>query len=363
MFFLGLFLLHYYYKGLFGQVTIVDQNVENVLIYSGLGKSVDLTYIIKFEKYGNPERIEVDVRSPSNTIKILFSVEFVHGSYKIIMNNNSDMLIYNERIDPELDQKENQLTVKFKLKNTANSDFEREYRCTVHYPKFNLCYGTILLYEAVSPKISNESFSSTEYVPINTNKKYKCEAIGIPTPKVYWSSEKNSDIKEKQGNGSSTFEINNAQKSDTGEYSCTATNDGGTVVKKMKLFISYIEISESNIFTRHLEKGSEVRERCKIDGCPDLSWIWKNPSQKTISTDQSLLFGDIGNPGKNEFGNYTCIASNIAGQKEYVLILAQTEPTLITASKSVGTGKLIKSSIIIIFGIYFVNLFLTKRFV
>ena len=97
-----------------------------------------------------PEKIEIDARSPSNANKIflLLSVELTSTKPVVKTYNNSDVLSYEGRISVLLQLAASKPAVIFRLKNTLNSDFEREYRCTALYPNYVHPYGLILLHRA-----------------------------------------------------------------------------------------------------------------------------------------------------------------------------------------------------------------------
>ncbi|XP_060076285.1 hemicentin-1-like [Ylistrum balloti] len=110
------------------------------------------------------------------------------------------------------------------------------------------------------------------------------------------------------GAGSSlTHAFQSAQKSDTGEYSCTATNSINTKVLSTQLTVMYAPIISvpPEYITR---KSDDISMRCNVDANPpvtSIQWLKIDSSMGSSGRDLNLT-----NINVSQMGNYSCIARN-----------------------------------------------------
>ncbi|XP_033759016.1 hemicentin-1-like isoform X2 [Pecten maximus] len=110
------------------------------------------------------------------------------------------------------------------------------------------------------------------------------------------------------GTGNSlTHTFRSAQKSDTGEYSCTATNSINSIVLSTQLTVMYAPIiTVPPIYTAR--KSDDISMRCSVDANPPVTYLqWLKVDGSIGSSGQDL---NLTNISVSQMGNYSCIAKN-----------------------------------------------------
>ena len=68
-----------------------------------------------------------------------------------------------------------------------------------------------------------------------------------------------------------------------------------------------------------IENTEHVNRTCNADCNPYCTYTWiNNTDNKTVSNEATI---DLGTPDRYDAGNYTCIAGNVHGKLEKVLVL------------------------------------------
>lgn len=159
--------------------------------------------------------------------------------------------------------------------------------------------------------------------------------IGKPVPEVVWmkdgvpiSIDNEHIISKKNEQGHHTLIVKEARLEDMGTYSCKAVNLAGTVETEAKLAV----ISELTppLFTDEIgeieiEEGEKVELKCTVVGLPKPEVTWMRNGivvqidnthffKKEDETGKQTLI--IANINKEDFGTYTCVASNSVGTAE-----------------------------------------------
>ncbi|XP_021371649.1 nephrin-like isoform X2 [Mizuhopecten yessoensis] len=112
----------------------------------------------------------------------------------------------------------------------------------------------------------------------------------------------------RMGSGTSlAYTFQSAQKTDTGEYSCTATNTINTRVLSTQLTVMYAPIiTVPPKYT--VRKSDNLNMRCSVDANPpvtSIQWLKIDSSMGSSGRDLNLTNIDV-----SQMGNYSCIARN-----------------------------------------------------
>ncbi|KAK1804810.1 hypothetical protein P4O66_003652 [Electrophorus voltai] len=196
----------------------------------------------------------------------------------------------------------------------------------------------------IPPIISKDSFPGEGFTPreikikVNNTLTLECEAQAIPTPTLHWY--KDGQLLKADGRVTVTangriVQIKQAQVSDTGRYTCIATNVAGEDEKDFDVNIQ-VPPSFGGNGDSSAGPGStgEVKEvvlnnpislYCETNAMPPPTLTWYKDRQPIISTDRVLILpGKCAWPGgrvlqipraqAEDSGRYTCMAINEAGE-------------------------------------------------
>ncbi|XP_068513036.1 hemicentin-2 isoform X2 [Anas acuta] len=162
----------------------------------------------------------------------------------------------------------------------------------------------------------------------------RCQATGTPPPRLSWRK----DGVPLPATGS-IFQIEKADLTDEGVYTCVAANPAGEDEQDVMLKVLVppnIEPSEVDLAV--LENGTASLE-CLATGvpAPDISWYKGN--EQLVTTPGRILSRDgkrleIPRAHLSDAGSYRCVASNAAGDTELGYSLRVTVPPRITAGPS-----------------------------
>ncbi|XP_051803642.1 hemicentin-1 [Acanthochromis polyacanthus] len=172
---------------------------------------------------------------------------------------------------------------------------------------------------------------------------FACDATGIPPPSLIWLKnghpiENSESLEMHIFSGGSKLQIARSQLSDSGTYTCVASNVEGKAEKRYHLTIQVPpSISGSEMPS---EMGVLLNESiqlvCRARGTPSPSIQWlkdgeaiKNVGQKglRISPDGSTL--TVTGAHTTDSGKYTCVATNTAGEEDRIFNLNVYVPPVI----------------------------------
>eukprot|EP00118_Oscarella_pearsei_P016938 m.165733 g.165733 ORF g.165733 m.165733 type:complete len:5158 (+) comp38902_c0_seq1:154-15627(+) len=149
-----------------------------------------------------------------------------------------------------------------------------------------------------------------------------CRVDGEPHPSVTWQNGGGSALLLPPGRwrvlSNDSLVIYSAEKEDARFYTCTASNDGGTITKRVKLNVLYspqiIHISKR----QYVQEGFTAVFQCQADGNPPPTITWrrkgnllKNDSKTSISYSGNFL--SVRNLRSEDAGRYACSAENSVG--------------------------------------------------
>nr|XP_047909504.1 hemicentin-2 [Anser cygnoides] len=162
----------------------------------------------------------------------------------------------------------------------------------------------------------------------------RCQATGTPPPWLVW---------RKDGvplpATSSLFQIEKADLTDEGVYTCVAANPAGEDKQDVMLKVLVPPNIEPSEVDLAVLENSTVSLECLATGvpAPDISWYKGNEQLVTslgriLSRDRKRL--EIPRARLPDAGSYRCVASNAAGDTELGYSLRVTVPPRITAGPS-----------------------------
>ncbi|NXO39218.1 HMCN1 protein, partial [Locustella ochotensis] len=200
------------------------------------------------------------------------------------------------------------------------------YTCIASNPE-GKAQKTYVLSIQVPPSIAGSEMPSEVSVLLGQSVQLLCNATGVPTPDVQWlkdgktvASDDLQRIRQVTPDGS-TLNISRALTSDTGKYTCVATNSAGEEDRIFNLNV-YVPptIANSKDEAEELTAllDSSLNIECAAAGTPppQLHWL-KNGLPLSVSSQIKLLSaGQILRLARvqiSDTGVYTCVASNRAG--------------------------------------------------
>ncbi|XP_052003967.1 myosin light chain kinase, smooth muscle isoform X2 [Xyrauchen texanus] len=158
---------------------------------------------------------------------------------------------------------------------------------------------------------------------------FKCQVSGSPVPTVMWMKDgaavrQKAGISTRQEDGVHFLCLENAHITDTGQYSCTATNQSGKTTVHWSLTVKSVQVERKPpVFSSALRdcsvcEGQDFSLQCSVEGrpLPELSWqlndklipyshtVYENG--QTQLTVQAAVMEDA--------GMYSCVAVNDYGR-------------------------------------------------
>ncbi|XP_051862012.1 titin isoform X31 [Drosophila albomicans] len=182
-----------------------------------------------------------------------------------------------------------------------------------------------------------------------------CQIVGYPTPEILWYKDGQLIVSDRRhlitAEGQFfTLEIAATTLDDSGDYTCTAKNELGSVSchsvlvvdKGIRAYISpdfYVPLDPFYVF----REGSEIRLSTKVEAYPSVGVTWHRngmrlrPSRRISATLDSTGFVEliIAEATSRDAGIYVCVASNVVGKVETICRVAIEEnDTVSTPSRS-----------------------------
>ncbi len=181
-------------------------------------------------------------------------------------------------------------------------------------------------------KITVHVFPSFTKVPedvtvkAGTTARLECGATGHPQPVVAWQKDGGDDFpaaRQRRMHVMPTddvFFIVKVKSSDEGVYSCTATNDAGTIVANASVHVREKPEFVKNMEDKISEEGQTSVLECMASGSPKPKLIWHKDGELLIMTERHFFTADnqlliIVQTKPSDAGHYTCEMSNTLGTR------------------------------------------------
>uniref|UniRef100_A0A8C6ZLU9 Protein CEPU-1-like n=1 Tax=Nothoprocta perdicaria TaxID=30464 RepID=A0A8C6ZLU9_NOTPE len=216
---------------------------------------------------------------------------------------------------------------------------EGPYTCSVqtdNHPKTSRVH----LIVQVSPKITE--ISSDISINEGGNVSLTCIATGRPDPTITWrhiSPKAVGFVSEDE-----YLEITGITREQSGEYECSASNDvAAPVVQRVKVTVNYPPyISDAK--STGVPVGQKGVLQCEASAVPSAQFQWFKDDkrlaegQKGLKVENEAFFSRLTffNVSEQDYGNYTCVASNQLGNTNASMILYEEATAALTPRQGPG---------------------------
>ena len=148
---------------------------------------------------------------------------------------------------------------------------------------------------------------------------YQCRPrTGIPAPSISWTRvDRRPLAPSAEILSGGVIRFTRVTGEEEGEYRCTAENIAGRAETVATLTINKVpEITVTPQGSVTINIGSQLSMRCDATGdpAPTVSWNKIGSSTKTLGINSPVL--QINRVTKQDEGTYSCLATNIAGERE-----------------------------------------------
>lgn len=169
----------------------------------------------------------------------------------------------------------------------------------------------------------------------------ECNARGVPHPVVNWYKDDEPLLEDYSGHvvlseDRQSLEIVRSIPQDEGVYTCMAENDAGTAEMAYQLDVLVppgINLPQP-LQTLQVVTGRPLKIECPVVGDPPPLVTWLKKGQPVIATDHLAILKDsqviyVESASPTDAGDYTCLASNEAGNTEQeFIVLIQVPPKI-----------------------------------
>ncbi|KAG8436526.1 hypothetical protein GDO86_007581 [Hymenochirus boettgeri] len=183
----------------------------------------------------------------------------------------------------------------------------------------------IMVPPAISGSVDMTELTVIEGTAINL----QCDSSGNPLPSLSWKKNESNINTEHGGHtrllsGGQQLQILTARKSDSGNYTCTASNVVGNVTRKYIVHV-YVRptFTETGHFHSEVEviQGNNVTFECDARGDPPPMLTWLREGIPLINGNGYKLtnhgkFLHLEKAQVSNAGIYVCVAVNLAGQSD-----------------------------------------------
>ncbi|XP_044528060.1 hemicentin-1 [Gracilinanus agilis] len=175
-----------------------------------------------------------------------------------------------------------------------------------------------------------------------------CESSGIPPPSLIWKKKGSPILADSTGrvrmlSGGRQLQISIAERSDTGLYTCIASNVAGNAEKKYNLQVyTRPTISSNNNHPAEITvtRGKSITLECEVQGIPKPSVTWMKdgrplfPGRGVEILNEGRLL-QLKNIHVSDTGRYVCVAVNVAGMTDKKYDLSVHVPPSIVGDQEV----------------------------
>ncbi|XP_077934173.1 hemicentin-1 [Halichoerus grypus] len=211
------------------------------------------------------------------------------------------------------------------LKDARRSDKGR-YQCAVSNAVGKQAKD-IKLTIYIPPTIKGGNVTTKVSALINSIIKLECETRGLPMPAITWYKDGQPVISSSQAlyiNKGQFLHIPRAQVSDSATYTCHATNVAGTAEKSFHVDVYVPPMIEGDLavpLNKQVVIAHSLTLECKATGSPPpvLTWLKDGVPVKASDNIRTEAGGkklEIMSALEVDRGQYVCVATSVAGEKE-----------------------------------------------
>ncbi|XP_034866567.1 hemicentin-1 isoform X2 [Mirounga leonina] len=211
------------------------------------------------------------------------------------------------------------------LKDARRSDKGR-YQCAVSNAVGKQAKD-IKLTIYIPPTIKGGNVTTKVTALINSIIKLECETRGLPMPAITWYKDGQPVISSSQAlyiNKGQFLHIPRAQVSDSATYTCHATNVAGTAEKSFHVDVYVPPVIEGDLavpLNKQVVIAHSLTLECKATGNPPpvLTWLKDGVPMKASDNIRTEAGGkklEIMSALEVDRGQYVCVATSVAGEKE-----------------------------------------------
>ncbi|XP_047609819.1 hemicentin-1 isoform X2 [Phacochoerus africanus] len=211
------------------------------------------------------------------------------------------------------------------LRNVRRSDKGR-YQCAVSNAAGKQAKD-VKLTVYIPPSIKGGNVTTEISALINSIIKLECETRGLPVPAITWYKDDQPVISSSQAlyiDKRQILHIPRAQVSDSATYKCQVTNVAGTAEKSFHVDVYVPPMIEGDMalpINKQVVVAHSLTLECKAAGNPPpvLTWLKDGVPMKAsdhIHIEAGGKTLEITSALEVDRGQYTCVATSVAGEKE-----------------------------------------------
>lgn len=272
---------------------------------------------------------------------------------KTVLSINDLLRSLEDRISVKFENISSIATSTVRIANLQTKD-AAVYRCSVNLPNGEEADKDVTL-QVRSPPFFVGNTTDKVTTALNGSVTLECYGGGYPTPNVTWSRENNAllpnGLKTLQNN---ILKIANVQKEHAGNYYCTMVNEITSIKKNYVVTVDYPPIVKPRYERVGQAIGHETYLECLIESSPAvvISWLHDNIpvtdnqffTQSQSAINEPLRSGVLKiKVDRRQYGMYTCVAKNDAGNGSANIELYQTEKEVCVQNCNVNSGHSIIS--------------------
>lgn len=207
---------------------------------------------------------------------------------------------------------------KLTLKQVISTiDNNRKFFCLIKHGTGRLL-SEVMLKVYVPPVFTKKSAPFTK-VTEGSTLTLQCQATAEPAPIIKW--EFTNKTKTVPYNSATGLLALKARRTDTGNFTCSATNVGGTISYSVRVEVQYppeIDLKKSTkIIGTYVSNPKAIYLECVAHGVPPPKYVWNNPQGLDVQTTSHVLV--LQDPEITDIGKYTCRASNDVGHAKHTI--------------------------------------------
>ncbi|XP_062447296.1 hemicentin-2 [Rhea pennata] len=202
------------------------------------------------------------------------------------------------------------------------------------------------LHVLTPPSILDSNETAEVTVLLNHSSELPCKAQGLPAPSITWFKDRRplvSGAKTAYLREGYILQLNMAQVTDAGLYTCRATNPAGTAERAVRLEVYVPPNIDSMVDEDHVVVvvGQPLELHCLASGNPPPVLTWLKDGLPLSESTGTLLLGNgmllrVEQVSESSAGIYTCLASSPAGESvvQYTVIVQAPPQLLISNGES-----------------------------